>query len=1065
MNQFSLALRSQRTEVQSTDVRRCYLIAKINLETIPWNQYRLELQGETAKLAIQVYLMQQSKLTRYKASRLGNKQQNSHEHWQFDGQPLTVMLADGFFGDRPDGFPVLLSDTCYPTPGAPPAYFDPYHFLSHIVYLFSNNLHHLEEDEAFELMHTLANRIQRTLILKIFKSDSLSIRGLWQQLFNTAFKHEVADGLAFLMKIVLELHPDWIHDAKDKALYAAVLVNDVSLVQQLLAEGARPTYYKETEQRFRRSFHHTVFDVAVKHGNINCAKILLDNCDLNDNGVIAGSILHDYAPGDYFRDDFRDYFRDYFKEDGTSIFCLFLLNFKLYLDGADENQPGGSASCRRTYIDILALMLEAGADVDLIFPLASSYNCMLYDTMIISSELGPTCLDVCHQWDTSLSRLLLQHSRRAKVELTRVGVMMAAQEGDETLARYLNSVPTPSTINTAQYLELILAEQFSGYYLGRQVMIRPIHLVARVLIEHGISVRALPNDKNRPLKEVIETAAKYGLDGNLVFLLRHLIEEGASLDSDVLSRAVASQGTALLDILIRSGADVVKHSFVLLRAAAFNDNEDAIDLLLSLGVDVNAEGRAPVEEVSRSSLRTRSKMRKYAEQRPRHTILASLLTRPHANDIERWQLLIGKGAKLRLNASNTTCYELLRYLVKMDNIGSHWAALSFVLQIENETTGLSPFQWYDLLSMVMKRDSLFFTLSSGGYVTALTRRCDRPLPQPLLVVSILANCKLEFIQELIGSGADINEFSNDLTPLQAAALNLNVELVLLLLGLGADVNAPARGDKGATALQFVCGWAIRSTECMSRQSRLVRMLVAKGADVNAPANGVYGSTALQGICASSYYVAFHERDFTTRDMGSHIHNLLIFLLESGADVNAAPGLLKQTALQCCAEEGRVAESALLIQQGADPNGYPNIRHMFIEHQWVFNKFSSALDLAASEGRLDMTQYLLNVGALSGNPGATGFQGAIDIALDNSHHAVAEAIRRHVAKLAGHGEIKIDFLLARYNHALEERKAIFNAYLTSKKLEAEREEHSDEEESESNSDEEVDFDIEVYMNLP
>lgn len=65
MSQFSLALRSQMSEIQSKDVRQRYLVAKINLETIPWNQYRLELQGETTMLAIQVCSMQESKLTRH----------------------------------------------------------------------------------------------------------------------------------------------------------------------------------------------------------------------------------------------------------------------------------------------------------------------------------------------------------------------------------------------------------------------------------------------------------------------------------------------------------------------------------------------------------------------------------------------------------------------------------------------------------------------------------------------------------------------------------------------------------------------------------------------------------------------------------------------------------------------------------------------------------------------------------------------------------------------------------------------------------------------------------------
>lgn len=970
------------------------------------------------------------------------------------------MPADGFFGNRPDGFPVLVSDTCYPTPGAPPPYFDLYRFLSHIVYLFSNNLHKLRREETIDLMHILANQIPRALIFRIFKSGSLSIWGLWQQLFNTAFTHEATDGLALLIKIVLELHPDWIGDSKDRVLFAAVLVNDVSLVQQVLAKGARPTYCKLAGHY--PYFFRTVFDVAAKHDNIDCAKLLVDSYDPNGHTDVSNFSFERYLSTDAW------------SAVSVPIFCLFLLNYMLDLDGTDGSQQAGSASRIRAFVNILALMLEAGADVDVIFITSNRYCQGLYSDMRISPELMPTCLDVCHQWNTSLSELLLRYGRRARVELTRVGVMMAAQQGKESLASYLNSVPAPSDINVDQYLELVLAEQFFAHKLGRgrDSRIAPINPVARTLIEYGVSVRAPRDDKNGPLRAVVKTAAEYGLDENLIFLLRHLIETGAPLDSDVMSSAVASQGTALLETLIMSGADVVKYSFILLKAAVDQGNEDAINLLLNLGVDVNSEGREQPSLNLRRQLRTRRDLRASAKRFPRHTIFTHLLTNRKANDVEMWQLLIGKGAKLRLSASNMTCYELLRGLIGTDRYGDHRAALSFVLQFEKEPTGLTPSQWYDLLLLATENVHRYSDIpesSSEGFATAIARRCERPILQPILATLILANCEPEFIQGLIDSGADINEFSNYFTPLQAAAHMENFELVILLLERGADVKAPARGERGATALQFVCSWKIRSTASMSRQSHLVRMLVAEGADVNAPANGAYGSTALQRIFASHSPVACHKRDFTTRDVESHIHNLSTFLLESGADVNAAPGLLQMTALQYCAEHGRLAEGALLIQHGADSNGYAFVEETDSEtHQKAAYTLISALDFAAFNGRLDMTQYLLNVGALSGNPGATGFQGAIDEAVQSNHHAVAQTIRRHVAKLAGHGDINIDMALAQYNHALEERKAMVNEYY---ELEEERGEGSDEEEiddgdsDEEDPDDEVDFDIDVYMNLP
>lgn len=59
---------------------------------------------------------------------------------------------------------------------------------------------------------------------------------------------------------------------------------------------------------------------------------------------------------------------------------------------------------------------------------------------------------------------------------------------------------------------------------------------------------------------------------------------------------------------------------------------------------------------------------------------------------------------------------------------------------------------------------------------------------------------LEFIKKLIEYGADVNEISEDLSPLMIAARYNKVEIIRVLLKNGA--NASARNEKGFTALKY-----------------------------------------------------------------------------------------------------------------------------------------------------------------------------------------------------------------------------------------------------------------------
>lgn len=59
---------------------------------------------------------------------------------------------------------------------------------------------------------------------------------------------------------------------------------------------------------------------------------------------------------------------------------------------------------------------------------------------------------------------------------------------------------------------------------------------------------------------------------------------------------------------------------------------------------------------------------------------------------------------------------------------------------------------------------------------------------------------LEFVKKLIEYGADVNEISEDLTPLMIAARYNKVDILRILLSNGA--NPSARNEKGFTALKY-----------------------------------------------------------------------------------------------------------------------------------------------------------------------------------------------------------------------------------------------------------------------
>lgn len=141
--------------------------------------------------------------------------------------------------------------------------------------------------------------------------------------------------------------------------------------------------------------------------------------------------------------------------------------------------------------------------------------------------------------------------------------------------------------------------------------------------------------------------------------------------------------------------------------------------------------------------------------------------------------------------------------------------------------------------------------------------------QEFLAVALRANIKARRIDEalwllertydpnIVNLNTPINGWVSEHTNLQIAARENEALLVEKLVEKGADVNAPARSSRGATALQYAA---------MNGNFEIVRILCKARADVNAAAAYYDGRTAIEGAA-----------EWGRLDM-------VWYLLEAGADV-------------------------------------------------------------------------------------------------------------------------------------------------------------------------------------
>lgn len=189
---------------------------------------------------------------------------------------------------------------------------------------------------------------------------------------------------------------------------------------------------------------------------------------------------------------------------------------------------------------------------------------------------------------------------------------------------------------------------------------------------------------------------------------------------------------------------------------------------------------------------------------------------------------------------------------------------------------------------------------------------------------------------------------------------------------------------GMTKGLYLCKGGPLQAAASIGDEKLVTLFLDLHPDANAHARGNDSNAALQGTCVL---------DNVSPEGGVAEIEIAKRLLEHDTDVNRAPGMRGSNALQRAAILGDLDVAILLLQHGAEIQAPDDKDHAFGHGK----SKSTALDLAASQGKLSMVKLHLDANGLGGLGGAIGYDSAIDLAHRNRHFAVADLIRAHAAK--------------------------------------------------------------------
>ena len=522
-----------------------------------------------------------------------------------------------------------------------------------------------------DMLDILANHLPRNSLATLFSSNSLSVRGWWDNLLVRAAYHRDKEVLSELLRIALFMHSDWYEGNEDYILFLSIFTDDEELLQRLLSKGARPTY-------FSRGFESTTFGAAASRQNYKWSKLLIDSC-----GDVNIDITHSSNSN---------------KRATFSTFVVFLLHMKSRFSRLWNSQSYSNTKLDGIeilhYFRVVDQFLSAGANVDLEFPLeeASKSVTKFYEKMDYPAEWKPTLLDVCFYWHRPLFDRMLPYSCNNPGKIRRWAICKAALDGTCALVNYFASRSDCTVMDKNRYLRFVLAEQFAFGVIEPNGISGPRRIansrVARVLVEYGVPICT---NLSRLLEGLVTGAQVSGQDEDTMFILRHLVQKGAVVGAIALHVSIHCESKEIFELLTQNGRTAPDHETLVLVDAVWNSDYEKVSRLLQTGSDVN------------STLRNLAGV----------TVLGSLICNGRP-DTKMWKFLIERGARLRLYLSDSTCFELLQAaLLPTNDFGRETGMdiLNVFLEQRSEVDKLSPKQWFkalvsslasaDLLNVVM----------------------------------------------------------------------------------------------------------------------------------------------------------------------------------------------------------------------------------------------------------------------------------------------------------------------------------------------------------------------------
>lgn len=764
-----------------------------------------------------------------------------------------------------------------------------------IIYILSNHLtneYEAQRGGLFFRLDSIFTAIPGRCLQHLLHSRLASIRAAFETLIKLSGCNRQPQAFELLVRVGSTYN--WLNISEINAqelLLFAVSMDLIHALRTLLKNGCRPD---SSETYILSTGHRTAIVEALACRNFLCARLLLQYCDVNKH------------IGDRNRES---------------------TNFSTFLEtlyGHGELFQYG-----------LDLFIQAGASVDIKLP----WSVTQFSPQRIGSdsgyadELEVSFLDYLFYFDRPLFQKYSSESNRVQCgRPSRPGVLLALESGTWNLKRYLDSLgPQIDQKRLQNFLQQLVLEHL---FLNDKECRKkgPDLEVVYTLVRFGANIKDMLQCFPKLLGGFISYIG-INCSEDDVEAVRYLIDNGAAVSSTTLFWLVMRPDRGLLDLARGSIDNAETWIIALIRAAARNEFK-AVERLLQGGVDLGIDLKLDACNPMTGPGTT---------HKPRISIIAQVIHNwvGNADDLSGMvDFLVKKGAPLRLSTKRTHLYYLLRFILRPELYCFRGARLGIVQYIV--TAGYDPRDPLFPSSSLLKHCLRLEHPDGINIFEYLFRNGAHLRPGSSIRTWITMGGELGLIREMLGAGVTFDAYfkvegsGRYNTPLQTAVGAYRLDVVELLLQAGVDVNKPARGESGKTALQAACDAPARSSKQHQKKLDIIQLLLNYGANVNAAPARRCGLTALQAAAGLG--------DLT-------IAKLLLFRYPM-ADVNAPP-------------------SQMLLS------------------------FGNALDEAAGYGRLDMVKLLLNCNALSHYWGETGYDGAIHAAEVMGHLAVADSIRQHI----------------------------------------------------------------------